>query len=123
MPKVYQSPASPVQDPTLTHFQVFVGPQAPFHKDRPTHYPRDFTDGTSNTILIVEAAKPVPWTAPEDLAFDPNQPLPELGIGPTYINVGLADGSTRALAKRTLSQQTLRATITPNGNEVLGPDW
>ena len=33
----------------------------------------DITGGTSNTILIVEAKRDVPWTKPEDIDFDPNK--------------------------------------------------
>jgi hypothetical protein len=38
------------------------------------------------------------------------------------VNVVLADGSTKVL-KRSLSEKTLKAAITANGNEVLGSDW
>ena len=40
---------------------------------------RDITDGTSNTLMIVEAKRNIPWTKPEDLSFDPDKPVPELG--------------------------------------------
>jgi hypothetical protein len=85
--------------------------------------PNTFTDGTSNTILIAEAGDPVPWSAPGDLHFDPNGPLPKLG-GPSGGNftVALGDGSTRYIS-RSISQTTLRAAITANGGEVLGRDW
>ncbi|HBO44797.1 MAG TPA: hypothetical protein DD670_12880 [Planctomycetaceae bacterium] len=45
---------------------------------------RDMTDGTTNTIMVVEV-KPewaVPWTAPDDYAFDPKDPARGLEIGP-----------------------------------------
>ena len=85
--------------------------------------PATFTDGTSNTILIAEAGDPVPWSAPGDLRWDPNGPLPKLG-GLFYgnFNVALGDGSTRYIPK-SISQTTLRAAITANGGEILGPDW
>ena len=31
----------------------------------------DVTDGTSNTLMVVEAKEAVPWTKPDDLTFDP----------------------------------------------------
>jgi hypothetical protein len=85
--------------------------------------PRTFMDGTSNTIMIAEAGDPVPWSAPGDLHFDPNGPLPKLGgaSGGNFL-VALADGSTRYIS-RSVSQPTLRGAITANGGEVLGPDW
>jgi hypothetical protein len=85
--------------------------------------PRTFMDGTSNTIMIVEAADPVPWSAPGDVHFDPNGPLPKLGgLFNGNFTVAMADGSTRYISK-SVSQTTLRAAITANGGEVLGPDW
>jgi len=56
------------------------------------------TDGTSNTFMVVEAGKAVPWTKPEDVPFDPAQPLPPLGGRFTrIINVLFAEGSVRAI--------------------------
>ena len=40
---------------------------------------QDITGGTSNTIMIVEANRDIPWTKPEDIDYDPSQPLPKLG--------------------------------------------
>jgi hypothetical protein len=34
----------------------------------------DISDGPSKTLLVVEAADPVPWTKPEDLPYSPEQP-------------------------------------------------
>ena len=41
----------------------------------------DLTDGTSNTILAVYAGtdKSIPWTKPEDLPFQPDNPVAVLG--------------------------------------------
>src|SRR5262249_19197796 len=41
---------------------VDTGPTAAFIKGEPTYLPASFVDGTSNTILIVEAGNSVPWT-------------------------------------------------------------
>jgi len=40
---------------------------------------RQVTDGTSNTLAIVEAKREIPWTKPEDLPFDMSVPLTGLG--------------------------------------------
>ena len=60
----------------------------------------DFIDGTSNTILAVEAKRDIPWTKPEDIPFNPNGLLPELGgFTPDGFNAAFADGSVRYLKK------------------------
>lgn len=108
-------------DHTICH--VFVGPKAAFEEKRELRIPRDFPDGSSNTILLIEAGKPVPWTKSEDLPFDPDGPLPDLS-GPfrDIIRICLADCSRRHIS-RSLSEATLRAAITRNGHDKLGNDW
>jgi prepilin-type processing-associated H-X9-DG protein len=82
----------------------------------------DFTDGTSNTLMVVEAAKPVPWSKPEDLAYDPNRPLPKLGgHTPGGFNAAFCDGSVRFLTDK-IKESVLRALITRNGGEVINPN-
>ena len=54
----------------------------------------------------------------------PKKPLPELTLpGATGINVCVADGSIRFIDPGRMSEKTLKAAITANGGEVLGPDW
>jgi prepilin-type processing-associated H-X9-DG protein len=124
MPPVFRMPGSPAGT-TETYYQAFVGPGAFFEGRQRQRFPASFTDGTSNTIMYVEAAKGVPWTKPEDLSFDPDpkKPLPKLGGHfRGGFNVGMCDGSVRFILK-TISDTTLRAAITRNGGEVLGPDF
>jgi hypothetical protein len=56
----------------------------------------DFQRGFSETILVVEATDPVPWTKPQDLPYDPDGPLPKVGgvVGNGFLAV-FADGSVR----------------------------
>jgi hypothetical protein len=80
-------------------------------------------DGLSNTIMVVEASDGVPWTKPADLKFEPGNPLPKLGHFPNILLVLFADASVRSIPSPAISEQTLRAAITMDGKEVLGPDW
>lgn len=126
MPQVY---ALPYRDrnakPYSTPYQVFVGNGAAFEGKTGLRFPEDFPDGTANTILIVEAAELVPWTKPADLPFDPKGPLPVLGwTSRHHIQAALADASVRMIGiMQRPSETTLRAAITRNGGEKLGPDW
>ncbi len=82
-----------------------------------------FSDGLSNTILLVEGDERVPWTKPQDLPYAADQPLPKLGgLHRHGFLVAMADGSVRKVSDKT-SEKTFRAAITPNGGEILGPDW
>ncbi len=59
----------------------------------------DVTDGTSNTLLVVQtgADKAVPWTKPDELPFNASDPLATLGNVGNYFNALFADSQVRAL--------------------------
>jgi len=114
-PKVYAAGSGE----TKTHYRVFVGNGAAFEPDQNLKI-TDFTDGSSNTILVVEAEEAVPWTSTQELLYDPKKPLPKLGHpSRDGFYAGMADGSVRYIPKNT-DEKTLRAIITRNGNEVFG---
>ncbi|HJT78628.1 MAG TPA: DUF1559 domain-containing protein, partial [Gemmataceae bacterium] len=126
MPAVYQGPNMKLNREGKTIYLLPVGKDVAF-KGGPEgpRMPADFQDGTSNTILIVEAddAHAVPWTKPEDLKVDLAHP--ERGLGGHFHEgflVALADGSVRLVSGK-ISKATLRAAFTPAGGEVLGSDW
>src|SRR5262249_46497179 len=125
MPKVYELPGDKTAPPGHTYYQVFVSPptatpHALFSTDPSERVSiARIPDGISNTLMIVEAATPVPWTKPDDIPFDPNGPAPRLG---THFNGGCnavaADGMVHFLPGN-LSPATLRALITPAGGAPL----
>ncbi|HLJ93709.1 MAG TPA: DUF1559 domain-containing protein [Gemmataceae bacterium] len=120
MPKVFADPNLPSGE-TVTVFEGFVGPGAVFEGTKGLRLPADFPDGTSNTIMLVEAANPVPWTKPEDLPYDPNKPLPKLGGHASGgFSAAFCDGSVRFL-RQNIKESILRALITRNGGEVIDP--
>jgi hypothetical protein len=111
MPRVYAPPGTTPQEPYTTFYQVFVGPHAAFEQHRGIRVPVDFTDGMSQTLLIVEAGSAVPWTKPEDLVFAEDQPIHKLGgLFPNIFNAAFADGSVWPLSKQ-LDAETLRKLI------------
>ncbi len=128
MPKVFQHYyADDAKVPAgHTHYRIFANrvgakPSAIFTDGLPGPKLKEIPDGTSNTILIAEAAEAVPWTMPEVLLFDRNQPLPKLGGLFKGLSLAIfADGSVRPI-RNDLPEDKLRAWITKDGGEPV--DW
>jgi hypothetical protein len=130
MPEKFTIPDSPAPA-GQTRYQVFTGPGTMFDpagfKSTPSgKLGLAFTevlDGTSNTVLIAEAAKPVVWTKPEDMAVAPGRPLPDRGgVFPGGYNVATVDGRIQFVSDR-VSEATFRAALSPRAGDELGPDW
>jgi hypothetical protein len=129
MPRVYGTPeAIKRAGEGKTYYRGFSHPGAVFQRPLPGQPPivlnfGNFTDGTTNTILVVEAGEAVEWTKPDDIDWSPGRPMPPLGAGRAgdQVLVLMADGSVRFFRK-TRAETTWRALITYNGNEVVAPD-
>ncbi len=73
MPAVYRT--SPNLEAGKTTLLGVAGERATFPGNKAVKI-LDYRDGTSNTIIVVDVdeAKAVPWTKPEDYAYDPANP-------------------------------------------------
>jgi hypothetical protein len=149
MPRLFHHPSGPPADQGLTHYQVFRSSgmddgrgRAIFRGDRINAHPLSLgppglltgsdslnisrvSDGLSNTILVAEAADPVPWTSPQDMDFRRDGPLPRLpDVFGGRCNVVFGDGVVRGIDPRRIPDDVLRGMITANGGEVVRDgDW
>jgi prepilin-type processing-associated H-X9-DG protein len=132
MPVVYSVPVASAE-PGMTFYQGFRGPGTIFDPSSKNGVGiREITDGTSNTIAVVEAREAVPWTKPDaEVPFDGAPPTRAESVQklltllgghfPGGFNALFADGSVRFL-KTSINVITLRALITRNGGEVISSD-
>jgi len=103
---------------TITHFQYFTGQGTLWPSNEKKRFPASFPDGTSNTFLFAEAANPVPWSKPADIAVVAGQPLP---LPQDRFMVALADGSVRMVERSRVPDAGLLLWINPSDGQVPPP--
>jgi hypothetical protein len=100
-----------------THYQGFAGKGAFFDGKKGMDI-GDIRDGTSKTIMFVEAKKPVLWTKPDDVPFDAGKLLPKVGGLDKYgFLTAMCDGSVHFIPL-TVKEVVLRGWITRNSDEL-----
>ncbi len=124
MPTVFGDQAGLVKDAGKTRFVAAVGRGFVFDGGREGRAIREIRDGTSGTIMLVEAApdRAVIWTQPEDLVIDPDDPWKGLvAPGADGVTVVMCDGAVMVIDKQA-GKVKLLALLTRAGGEVTG-DW
>ncbi len=117
MPRNYVAGGASKAKEGETHYQVFTGPDTAFEGAKAMGI-AGITDGTSNTILAVEAKDAVVWTRPADLTLPKDKTmLPALGeLFEKGFNVLFFDGSVRFVS-RTVEPAAFRAQVTPKAGD------
>ena len=117
MPKVYFHPKANKPGDDKTHYRLFYGKGATFEFNKSTQL-TNITDGTSNTLMVVEAEEPVVWTNPNDLAFDPTKALPKMLSIDGKFSAAYCDGSVRTF-KMPIDQEILKLLIQKNDGKLI----
>ena len=122
-PNVFLCPSATERN--KTHYLVVVDPESCFSGAKSIAL-KDITDGTSNTLLIIEAptGSGVDWMSPYDADWSVLSSISEKSKGP-HIGVfqaAMADGSVRAISNNSAidarrSLMTIAAGDTPPGDE------
>ena len=120
MPKIYAAPGSQAAKQFKTVYLVPHGEETIFPDGKATDIQK-ISDGTSNTILMVEASdsRAVIWTKPDDYEVDFKHPLAGLvGLRQNGFLAAFADGYVRFI-KGSIAAKTLKALFTRAGGEVI----
>jgi hypothetical protein len=119
IPHIYRSPEVPQKDFGKTTFLGLAGMHAFFHGAEGISI-RQITDGTSNTLMVIEVPlrQAVPWTKPEDFDVDADQFHDRLFQGRDAFGAAMCDGSAHVFGKA-ISDKTLQALFTINGGDIV----
>jgi hypothetical protein len=126
MPAIFKHPLAEAEA-GMTFYRAIVGAGAFFDESiAQGRQIESITDGTSNTLCVVEARDPVVWTRPDvEIPFNPNDrrapAIDKARLGGHVaggFHVLLADGTARFL-NDSIKQLTLQAMCTVAGGEVL----
>lgn len=119
MPNEYQL----LQDTGLTRVRVFTGPGMPFEAGHLVR-PEDFIDGVDATALVfvVGPDQAVPWTMPDEEAFDIGDPLKTLALQKSDPFAVITAGMRVIIATNEGEPQKIAALATARGGELLMAD-
>jgi hypothetical protein len=118
IPEIYV-PVRGKAEKGMTFYQTFGGKHGWMQPK--ASIPASFPDGTSNTFLAAEGAKPVIWTKPDDMEFD-GKTVPRLGgMFDGKFHAAMGDGSVQRFRKG-VEADVLKLLIDPADGMVLPRD-
>lgn len=116
--QVFQDPSNASPTPGETNYFFITGAGAMFEDTGQRMSFADISDGTSNTIMMVEVkGQGASWAEPRDIDISAAVPLPPSNHPGGNI-VLFGDGSVRMIDS-SLPPQTIRAALTRNGGEPI----
>lgn len=113
----YQCPSTPGD---LTPYTVVIHPNGIFTGSGPGTKLREVTDGASNTLLVVESGKRVPWASPEDVSIDEYVTSLRDVPHPGGANAVFCDASVQFMSEQ-VSPTDLEAMVTKDQGEIVAP--
>jgi hypothetical protein len=119
MPEILKSPGS-TAGPGMTHYLTVRGKDTIFSGKDGARM-ADVRDGTSQTIMIVEASeRTVIWTKPDDFEYDPDDPIRGLvgSLRRGGFNALFADCHIQFISGN-IDKDTLLGLFTKGGGEVI----
>jgi hypothetical protein len=117
MPGVFRSPFAD-EKATNSSYYALVGRGTVFEGSKGVMI-QEITDGTSNTLMFVEAKRDIPWTKPADIPFDPDKPVPPLGgFVKGHFAAALSDGSAHIFRRDDFKGDELKWAIMRNDGHV-----
>jgi hypothetical protein len=108
--------------PGQTAIHAVVGDEIGLRPTERTAF-RDFLDGLSNSILVIEstAESAVTWSKPDDVKIDLEDPLAKFTGSPRKgFRVGMADGAVKMLTDD-IDPGKFKALLTRAGREIIQP--
>jgi hypothetical protein len=120
MPDIFRAPEDSPGSTNTSYFAI-AGPGTVFAGREGTKF-TEITDGTSNTLLFAEAKRPIPWTKPQDIDYDPDQALPPLGgWRENNFIAAMCDGSVHLLTPSTSADFLKRWIEKADGEQTPSP--
>jgi hypothetical protein len=120
IPPVYVNPRYDLGNRTV--YVAPEGPQTVLGSGKRVRF-RDVSDGTSQTIAVITAgpARAIPWTKPQDLALDPDDPVTSIGVEQESFQVLLLDGAVQTISTG-ITGEILKRLIQRNDGEPVNLD-
>ena len=133
MPDVLACPSGAGRGKGKTSYVAVVGSQTVWPGDRAVSL-QDITDGTSNTIQLIEIAdSDIGWTEPRDVRLDDLIPPESDGVSPRFasghkgiVNILFCDGSARRIKTPpalTNARRILHTLLTAAGGRPFKGEW